>query len=98
MAHRVVFRERALAEIEEAVEWYEAQRPGLGEQFSIAVSASIDLIQANPFQYQRVFKNRRRAVVARFPFNLIYFVKENEIVIVACLHGRRAPARWINRI
>jgi plasmid stabilization system protein ParE len=97
MPHRVVFRDRALAEIEEAAEWYDGQRPRLGSEFVAAVAASVELIKSNPFQYQRVFKDRRRAVVARFHFNLIYFVSGDEVVIVACLHGRRSPAHWINR-
>jgi plasmid stabilization system protein ParE len=97
MALRVVFRDHAIAEIEEAIDWYEAQRPGLGEEFFAAVSTSVNLIESNPFHYQRILKNRRRAVVARFPFNLIYFVNEDEVVIVACLHGRRSPAHWTRR-
>jgi plasmid stabilization system protein ParE len=98
MAYRVVFRDRARAEIDEAAEWFEVQRAGLGGQFFDAVSASVESIRTNPFQYQRVFKNRRRAIVARFRFNMIYRVTENEVVIVACLHGRRDPKRWMDRI
>jgi hypothetical protein len=66
MAYRVVFRDRARAEIDEAAEWFEVQRAGLGGQLFDAVSASVESIRTNPFQYQRVFKNRRRAIVARF--------------------------------
>ena len=71
---------------------------GFGREFTDAVSSSIELIKKNPLQDQRVFKDRRRAVVARFRFNLIYFVTEDEIVIVACLHGHRDPRRWMGRI
>jgi plasmid stabilization system protein ParE len=97
MVRRVVFRQRAVAEINEAAGWYEDQRIGLGREFADAVSSSIELIKKNPLQYQRVFKDRHRAVVARFRFNLIYFVREDEIVIVACLHGHRDPRRWMAR-
>lgn len=97
MTRRVVFRQRAIAEINEAAAWYEDQRKGLGREFADAVSSSIELIKKNPLQYQRVFKDRRRAVVARFRFNLIYFVSEDGIVIVACLHGHRDPRRWMGR-
>jgi plasmid stabilization system protein ParE len=97
VAYRVVFRDQARAEIRDAVKWYDDQRVGLGDEFFSAVSASIELIKSNPFQYQRIFKNRRRTVVSRFHFNLIYFVAGDDVVIVACLHGRRSPVRWINR-
>ena len=97
MTRRVVFRPRAVAEIDEAAAWYEDQRKGLGLEFINAVSSSIELVKKNPLQYQRVFKDRRRAVVARFRFNLIYVVAEDAIVIVACLHGHRDPRRWMSR-
>ena len=98
MTRRVVFRRPAVGEIGEAAAWYESQRAGLGLEFVNAVSSSIDLIKGNPLQYQRVFKDRRRAVVARFRFNLIYYLTEDEVVIVACLHGHRDPHRWMDRI
>src|SRR5690348_2405211 len=98
MTRRVVFRQSAVDEIGEAAAWYESQRAGLGLEFVDAVSSSIDLITANPLRYQRVFKDRRRAVVARFRFNLIYCVTEDEVVIVACLHGHRDPRRWMDRL
>ena len=98
MTRRVVFRQRAIAEIDEAAAWYEDQRAGLGLEFTNAVSSSIEQIKKNPLQYQRVFKDGRRAVVARFHFNLIYLVTEDQIVVVACLHGHREPRRWMDRI
>jgi plasmid stabilization system protein ParE len=94
MVHRLVLRPGALAEIDEAAAWYEDQREGLGREFVGAVSSSIEAIKRTPLQYQKVFKDRRRAIVARFRFNLIYVVRDNEIVILACLHGRRDPQRW----
>jgi len=98
MTRRVVFRQLAIAEINEAAAWYEDQRKGLGREFTDAVAFSIELIKKNPLQYQRVFRDRHRAVVARFHFNLIYFVTEGEVVVVACLHGRRDPRRWMRRV
>jgi plasmid stabilization system protein ParE len=97
MSRRIVFRDSARIEIDEAAEWFERQNVGLGGEFFDAVSASIEAIRDNPLQYQRVFKDRRRAVVPRFRFNLIYLVTDDEIIIVACLHGRRDPQRWTRR-
>jgi plasmid stabilization system protein ParE len=98
VTRRVVFRQPAIAEINAAAAWYEDQRKGLGLEFTNAVSISVELIKKNPLQYQRVFKDRRRAVVARFRFNLIYFVAADEVVVVACLHGHRDPRRWMDRL
>jgi toxin ParE1/3/4 len=97
MGRRIVVRAAASAEIDEAAEWFEGQSGGLGGEFFDAVSASLEAIRENPFQYQRVFEDRRRAVVARFKFNVIYLVTDDEIIIVACVHGRRDPRRWKRR-
>jgi hypothetical protein len=39
---RIVFRQLAIAEINEAAAWYEDQREGLGLEFINAVSSSIE--------------------------------------------------------
>jgi hypothetical protein len=48
----------------------------------------------NPFQYQIIHAEARRARLGRFPFGLIYTVSDSEIVIVACSHDKRDPKRW----
>jgi plasmid stabilization system protein ParE len=40
----------------------------------------------------------RRAVLRRFPYSVIYAVREDEIVVIACFHGRRDPKRWQDRL
>lgn len=94
---RIVFRDLARAEIEDAAEWFERQSASLGAEFLDAISVSIEAIRDNPLQFQRVFKDRRRAVVRRFRFNLIYLVTDDEVIIVACVYGRRDPQRWMDR-
>ena len=63
-----------------------------------AVDAAIAAIVRNPEMYPIVFLGARRAVLRRFPYNLIYVVSDDEIVIHACVHGRRDPRRWQARI
>ena len=40
--------EPASDEFSEAVQWYEARRPGLGGEFFDAVAATLALIESNP--------------------------------------------------
>jgi hypothetical protein len=56
MSRRIVFRDSARIEIDEAAEWFEGQNVGVGGEFFDAVSASIEAIRDNPLQYQRVLK------------------------------------------
>ena len=77
----------ASEEFSAAVSWYEEQRPGLGEEFFEAVVHTASLIQGHP-EIGTLSKDRRtrRALVQRFPYQVVYRVSENEIVIIAIAH------------
>ena len=64
----VVVRELAERDMEEAFDWYEGQRPGLGVQFTTAIDRHLSRISGNPEVCQVVLGEVRRAVVRRFPY------------------------------
>ncbi|MGL4421664.1 MAG: hypothetical protein ACRCZF_13435 [Gemmataceae bacterium] len=51
MSTNVVFRVVARLEFDEAGDWYEARRPGLGATFTAAVQVVLDRIAAQPDFY-----------------------------------------------
>jgi plasmid stabilization system protein ParE len=85
------------ADLRDAVAWYQNVRPGLGEHFVLAVEAAVEALKENPLRFPVVYRNLRRAGVRRFPYGIIFEVKENRIVVIACFHGRRDPRRWQSR-
>ncbi len=97
MSRELFLRAEAEAEIAEAADWYNREKPGLGVAFVLAVNATIEAIQRNPFQYQIIWRQFRRAGVPRFPYGLIYHASERDITVVACFHGRRNPSVWKKR-
>lgn len=97
MSRELFLRAEAEAEIAEAADWYNREKPGLGVGFVLAVNATIEAVQRNPFQYQVIWRQFRRAGVARFPYGLIYRASERDITVVACFHGRRNPSVWKKR-
>jgi hypothetical protein len=72
MNRRLTLRPQAEAEIDEAAVWYEGCGVGLGHDFLRAVAAALAAIQRNPFQYQIISGELRRAGLRRFPYSLIY--------------------------
>jgi plasmid stabilization system protein ParE len=95
---RVVVRPAAAADIEDAYQWYEAQQPGLGEDFLVALNAIRDRIVERPEAFPLLHRNTRRALIPRrFPYGVFYRVAEDAIVIVACMHAKRDPRRWQRR-
>jgi plasmid stabilization system protein ParE len=87
----LVLRPPARTDIVEAARWYEEQAEGLGADFLRAVDLAVATIQHNPLQYQQIYGRVRRHVV-------IYYVSDDEIVIVSCIHGRRDPESWQDRV
>ena len=48
MTPRFLFRPAAREEVQEARDWYELQRVGLGSEFAAAIDAAIDRIGTHP--------------------------------------------------
>ena len=97
---KINFLQPAEQELSEAVDYYEAQSPGLGFEFFEEVWAAIERIAQYPKAWQFVSRRARRCQTHRFPYSVIYQVceGENEILIIAIAHLHRKPSYWWNRI
>jgi hypothetical protein len=56
----------AQAELDEAISWYSAQAPGLGDGFLVEVLRSIQLIQRHPAGWQPLTPGIRRCACGVF--------------------------------
>jgi plasmid stabilization system protein ParE len=97
MIRRLVIRAQAEAEFDRAELWYGAQSHAAAVGFVNAFRLALTRIVANPFQYQIVDDEIRRAPIARYPYGLLYAVSDDEIVILSCFHGSRDPSFWRGR-
>lgn len=91
------FRPAAAADLEDASDWYEAKKVGLGIEFLDSVRMCLVSIVENPNQFPVIYRGTRRALIKRFPYGIYYRTIANRIVVVACMHGRRRPVRWKSR-
>jgi plasmid stabilization system protein ParE len=89
----------AVAEIDHEVDYYESCSAGLGTELEDEIDAVLETILQFPHAAPqwRDRADRRVAVLDRFPFTLVYQVKEDEIVIVALAHTSRRPGYWSRR-
>jgi plasmid stabilization system protein ParE len=98
MTARLVVRAAAEADVLEAALWYEQRSPGLGTEFLRAVDVALAEVARMPERYPFVRGVARRAHLRRFAYG-IYFVATPDLVsVVACMHARRDPRRWEDRI
>lgn len=94
---RIVFRKQAKAEFEDAGDWYERERSGLGIEFMVEIDGALARITANPQQFPYAHRDIRKAVVRRFPYCVYFRVREERIVVLAVFHTAREPAGWKHR-
>jgi plasmid stabilization system protein ParE len=92
MKLRISIRPQAFIELAEATEWYESRAKGLVADFLREFDDALEKIERNPFGYQVLFGNVRRAFMRRFPYCVMYTVDLDEIVVISCFHARRDPA------
>ena len=91
------FHPDADAELEEASLFYESRMAGLGKSFAAEVERTISLVREFPEAGSSVGPARRRVVIARFPYSVVYRQDPDAIVIVAVAHQRRRPGYWRRR-
>ena len=85
-------------ELEEAIDYYNDQMFGLGEQFYDSFLSSIAYISIAPDVWRKVGKNTRRINIKRFPYLILYVLDGNNILITCIAHQHRNPTYYTNRI
>ncbi len=94
----IEFLEPALIELDDAKEYYNVQSNGLGTNFFDEVLKAIELISRFPEVWSKNTENTRKALLKKFPYNLVYSILEDKIYIIAVAHQHREPEYWIDRI
>jgi plasmid stabilization system protein ParE len=96
---RVVrFLRPAEVEANDAVEYFDDQRNGLGDRFEQDLLETLAFVRKHPLSGKRLTKVVRRFPMRTFRYSVIYAVDDDEIVVVAVAHHRRRPAYWRDRL
>jgi plasmid stabilization system protein ParE len=98
MNRPLLVRPKAERDVAEARDWYEKEQEGLGDQFLTAVQQGYLRIQQNPELHAFEYRDIRRIMTDRFPYNIFYRVKSDEIEVIAVMHGHRHPRTWRSRL
>jgi toxin ParE1/3/4 len=72
---KVTFRKIAQFEFDQAADWYDGERIGLGVEFISEIENLVERVRAAPLMYQKVLGDIRRAVAPRFPYAVYYKVR-----------------------
>jgi hypothetical protein len=89
--YKIIFRDGLRSEIQIAYQWYENQRQGLGDEFLFEIEKAFLLLKNNPHYYSFIYKTRRRLLIKKFPYKIIFEIFNYEVVIFALKHSRQKP-------
>jgi toxin ParE2 len=88
----------ARQELDEAVDYYNTESPGLGEQFLLEALAAFERIKQFLQAWHPYTENTRRCQTRRFPYGITYQALESEILVIAIAHMHRQPGYWRDRM
>ncbi len=85
-------------ELSETAKFYsERADQALGLAFIAEFERALNFLSNNP-ELGAIWRGTvRRFPLRRFPYNLVYQIKPEEIRVIALAHQRRRPSYWKNR-
>ena len=84
----------ALEDLADGFWFYEAQKAGLGDYFSIQLKADIEGLRVTAGIHKRGTHDYHRLLSRKFPFAIYYTFAADEAVVWAVVDCRRSP-NWI---
>jgi plasmid stabilization system protein ParE len=94
----IEFLPEAIEEAAEARAWYASRSATAARRFLRELDRAVGQIREAPLRWPEHFHGTRRYRVARFPFLIVYRVRDDRIEIIACQHGNRRPGYWRERL
>jgi len=94
--------ELAEDELADAASWYEGKQPGLGTALLELADQAVERIRSgvlpgSPVPGVTMTKGARRVLLRRFPYSIVFYESEDQVVIVAFAHSSRRPGYWRSR-
>jgi toxin ParE1/3/4 len=84
-------------DLSEAAAFLEARVDGLGVDLTGEVEHALLRLENNPYVGPNLGRGIRKLRVNRFPYNLIYRILPDEVLVIALAHHRRRPEFWRDR-
>lgn len=98
MEERYKLEKEARNDIKDSFKFYEEKQQGLGEKFLEKVDQKIEEVCEKPDRYSTFYKDIRKAPLDKFPFNLVYRLRDKIVSILAVWHKSRNPENLNSRI
>jgi plasmid stabilization system protein ParE len=95
---RVSLSNEALADFEEATDWYLGELAfSAADDFADAVEQALTLLRRFPEMGTPGRTKARALSLTKFPYSLIYRVNADHVSVIAIAHHSRRPGYWSGR-
>jgi len=95
---KINFLDAAQSEFDDAIDYFEERRAGLGFEFADEVEQALERIDHYPDAWSPQSLRTRRCVINRFPYSVIYEIRSKVIIVVAIQHHHQEPESWRSRV
>ena len=92
------FLQTADDEFADAVAYYNLQSEGLGLEFAAEVKRALGRVLQYPTAWTPLSARTRRCRLNRFPYALLYQLRNDSILVVAVQNLHQHPDSWKNRL
>ena len=93
MSYDLLFSSEAELDIQEAIDWYEEQRQGLGLEFAMRFEDALQFLKEQPQMYAKIYNEVRSVLMNQFSYAIFYTINglQKEVQIFAVVHTSRIP-------
>ncbi len=95
--YNVELSDEAQFDLDEAYIWYELQQVGLGKRLVLLVRDYMQILKATPEQFPTIHKNKRAVYIKDFPYQIIFTIYADVVVVFSIFHTKRNPKVWKKR-
>lgn len=91
MTYTVLVQIEAWKEIQDAYDWYEEKKEGLGDMLIEEIEVCYNSLIENPERFPYINHLYRRIRTDRFPYILMYEIEGDKIIISRVRHIKQQP-------
>ena len=92
------FHREAEDEFLDAISYYALRNRDVAANFVEEVRSALELLGRFPESAPTISSNVRRKVLTRFPYSILYTVRDDHLFVLALMRDGRRPEYWKHRV
>ena len=90
MKYHIILTSSAQVDINSAVHWYKRINPKIASRFLLHTRITLKRIRQDPNRFRIIRGAVRRALVVRFPYSIYFFLRNEQVFVLAVRHQRQS--------